>query len=101
MLYIDRETSTAVIAQGWFSQQDRDHAPLNKASDLNTAVAWVLGGQHQSMGESLMAAAGELTDSLSRGEIESIEIWYCHNVPESAAVGEELQKAAETVTGPH
>ncbi|MDP9419680.1 MAG: hypothetical protein M3P53_05980 [Actinomycetota bacterium] len=98
-LYIDRDTGTAVIAQGWFSAHERDHAPLNKASDLNTAVAWVIGGQHPSMGESLMAAAGELADSLARGEIESIEIWYCHNVPESEAVKVELQKAAESASG--
>ncbi len=46
-----------------------------------------------------MAAAGELADSLARGEIESIEIWYCHNVPESEAVKVELQKAAESASG--
>jgi hypothetical protein len=98
-LYIDRETGTAVIVQGWFCQTTRNHAPLNKASDLNTAVAWVLGGSHQSMGESLLAAAKELADALASGEIESIEIWYCHNVPESTDVSAELQKVAESAMG--
>ena len=42
-LYIDRETSTAVIAQGYFSSTDRMAAPSNKASDLNTAASWVFG----------------------------------------------------------
>ncbi len=98
-LYIDRETGTVVIAQGWFSTKQRSHAPLNKACDLNTAVAWVLAGEHPSMSESLISASAELADALKRGEIESVEIWYCHNVPESDPVSLELHKAAETAAG--
>jgi len=98
-LYIDKDTGTAVIAQAWFTEKDRTHAPTNKASDLNTAVAWVLSGSHSSMSESLAAAADELADSLERGETETLEIWYCHNAPQSQPVAEELQRTVDSARG--
>ena len=41
---MDRESGVAVIAQAYNKSkpQDSDLAPANKASDLNTAAAWVL-----------------------------------------------------------
>ncbi|MBD2108504.1 hypothetical protein [Nodosilinea sp. FACHB-13] len=43
LVYVDRENEIAVIAQGYYSTSDNTNrdAPANKASDLNTAVAWL------------------------------------------------------------
>ena len=44
LIYIDRDNGFAVIAQAYMKQdpKESDLAPANKASDLNTASAWVL-----------------------------------------------------------
>jgi hypothetical protein len=95
-LYIDRETSTAVTAQGYFSSTDRMAAPSNKASDLNTAASWVFGLNYAQMNESLQAAAQDLDQAIREGEVNAIELWYCHNLPESENVRVELETAAST-----
>src|ERR1700682_3083050 len=42
VLYVDKEREIAVIAQCYISQKTREAAPANKASDLNTALTWLL-----------------------------------------------------------
>jgi hypothetical protein len=42
VLYVDKEREIAVIAQRYISQKAREAAPANKASDLNTALTWLL-----------------------------------------------------------
>lgn len=42
LLYIDRDEGKIILAQGYFNNKKRDSAPANKASDLNTAAAWLL-----------------------------------------------------------
>jgi hypothetical protein len=48
------------------------------------------------MPESLAGAAVELRQAISDGEIETIDLWYCHNLPESKNVRDELDRAALT-----
>jgi hypothetical protein len=48
------------------------------------------------MSEGLASAAAELADALERNEVDTIEIWYCHNAHESEPVAKEVQKAADT-----
>jgi hypothetical protein len=93
LIYIDHDTATAVVAQGYYSDLDRPAAPSNKAADLNTAIAWVLGGQRANMAESVAAAAEELDLAIRQGEVEAIELWYCHNLPASQNVQQELERA--------
>ena len=44
LVYVDKESQIAVIAQGYFCNKLvlPDEAPANKASDLNSAVVWLL-----------------------------------------------------------
>src|ERR1700688_932395 len=42
VLYVDRERQIAVISQCYVSRKAKPAAPSNKASDLNTAVTWLL-----------------------------------------------------------
>lgn len=96
LLYIDGDSRTAVIAQGYEAKDiGKASAPSNKASDLSVAASWVLGNQRpEHLGESLRAAAADLNGSIEAGEIDVIELWYCHNLPESENVRKELEQAA-------
>ncbi|MFT7475367.1 MAG: integrase [Verrucomicrobiales bacterium] len=95
-IYIDHDTGIAVIAQGFLSSKEKESAPANKASDLNTAASWIFGLDFDRMNESLQAAAKELDQAIREGELTGIELWYSHNLPESPNVKEELDRAAAT-----
>lgn len=54
--------STLFIAQGYYCNQEalKIVAPANKASDLNTALAWITSGSGQSPNEKLRAKIAEV-----------------------------------------
>ncbi len=44
LIWINRDEGFALIAQSFYKKSsEKGTAPANKASDLNTAIAWVLG----------------------------------------------------------
>ena len=93
LVYIDKESQVAVIAQGYFCQKAvlSSEAPANKASDLNTAVVWLLSTPINELPTQLLqSAASELREALQNNELNSIEFWYSHNLPESTNVRNEL-----------
>lgn len=93
LVFIDREQGCVVIAQSYYcSNNTKKEAPANKASDLNTAVTWLFSNNYDKLPSTLKAAAMELHDALSKGEISVLELWYVHNVPESSNVKDELEK---------
>lgn len=96
LIFIDREEGVAVIAQCYFSSRDKRSAPANKASDLNTAVAWLLQREVAALPERLRSAATELRSAISDGDIQRFEAWYVHNLPESTNVDDELSTVAAT-----
>lgn len=74
IVYIDVEKKEAVIGQGYFARKDKDSAPSNKASDLNTAVSWLLTRNIKEIPERLQSAALELRNRIKDGEIEKITL---------------------------
>ena len=98
-IYIDRDTACAVIAQCYMAERPTGAAPANKAADLNAAVSWILAGAPTDMNEGLRAAAEDLNSAIQAGEIERVELWYCHNLTESINVQTELDTAAKTAKG--
>jgi AIPR protein len=97
LVYVDEDSGRAVIAQGYQSTDlTKTEAPANKASDLNTAVAWLLSGDPSELPEGLKAAGEELDSALKNGSITSLDIWYVHNLPASKNVQEELDKVQAT-----
>lgn len=90
-IHLDRDEGRLVIAQGYFSSMKKDTAPANKASDLNTAVAWLFSGDVSTVPKELKAAIDECRTALNEGEISSIHLFYIHNLPESINVSRELQ----------
>lgn len=85
-----------VVAQGYMTAQDKQEAPANKASDLNTGVSWLISGTLDGLPEALRGAAEEVRAALDSGSVREFEIWYVHNLPESVNVKNELEQAAAT-----
>jgi len=98
LVYINGENEEAVIAQGFLSQKDRDEGPANKASDLNTAVTWLLTRQIEDLPNRLKSAARELRRRINDNEIKRITVWYSHNCPESENVNQELISVEHTLS---
>lgn len=97
LVYVDRGAARVIVAQGYFSADtSKTEAPANKASDLNTAVSWLIAGDLAVVPDNLRSAAEEVRDALANDEVREFEIWYCHNLPESANVDRELTVAAKT-----
>jgi hypothetical protein len=93
LVYVDKESQVAVIAQGYFCRKQNlpSEAPANKASDLNTAVVWLLSTPIDELPTQLLrSAASELRGAIQNNDLKSIEFWYSHNLPESINVRNEL-----------
>jgi hypothetical protein len=96
LLYVDKELQVAVIAQCYFSLKDRPAAPANKASDLNTAIGWVLSRDLADLPLGLRGRADEFRSAVESGDIKQIYIWYVHNLPSSKNVLDELKTVEHT-----
>jgi hypothetical protein len=81
VLYVDKEREIAVIAQCYMSEKPREAAPANKASDLNTALTWLLLKNLDTLPDALKGRADELRSAINAGEIKQFYIWYVHNLP--------------------
>ncbi|MFE0405178.1 AIPR family protein [Streptomyces nigra] len=97
LVYVDQDSGRAIIAQGYFSTRDKASAPANKASDLNTAVAWLFGAEQDSIPARLRPARDELHEAMRANAIRQVDLWYVHNLPESHQVQEELNTARSGV----
>ena len=92
-IYHDVSSKRLVFAQGYRTKKQRDEAPSNKASDLNTACAWLFAGDLTSVPEKLTDIIESCRNALRDGDIETIDLLYIHNLPESVNVSRELQTA--------
>lgn len=98
LVYINTDKKEAIIAQGYFALKFKAEAPANKASDLNTAIAWLLARDLNDVPDRLKSTAKELRQKISTGEITKISLWYSHNSPESENVADELKSAESTLS---
>lgn len=96
LIFIDREEGVAVVAQCYLCSKEKKSAPSNKASDLNTAISWLLQRQIAELPERLRSAATELRSAIRDGEVSRFEAWYVHNLPESQNVKDELNTVEAT-----
>lgn len=110
LVYIDKDNELAVIAQGYYSSKKpklakgaksgkkaRLTAPANKASDLNTAVGWLLSRDIKELPERLRNPATVLRAAIADRQIKSIQAWYVHNLSNSANVRSELKTVERTL----
>jgi len=94
-IYNDKESRRLIFAQGYYSSKNVDSAPANKASDLNTACAWLISGDVSVIPPKLKDIIIECRQAISDGDIDYIDLLYVHNLPESINVTRELQTAEE------
>lgn len=97
LVYYNADLEEAVIAQGYFSTKNKKSAPSSKASDLNTAVSWLLNSDIEELPERLKSPAREIRERIREGEVRRLTLWYSHNLPESENCKEELKTAEKTV----
>lgn len=85
LIYVDKDNGVAVIAQGYMRQnaQDGDLAPENKASDLNTAAAWVFSQNPETVPERIRDQVRELQNAIKDDLINIVYFWYVHNLNEN------------------
>lgn len=97
LIYVDRDRGIAIVAQGYLSSDStKAAAKANKAADLNVAASWLLTTPLEALPPRLQSAAAELRAALENKEIDSLQFWYVHNLPESSQVRHELQVVANT-----
>jgi hypothetical protein len=90
VVYVDKDRQIAVIAQCYISRKNNAAAPANKASDLNTALTWLLSTKLDDLPDVIKGRADELRTAIDDGEIKQLYIWYVHNLPCSKNVQNEL-----------
>lgn len=98
LFYFDKEEGRCVIAQCYLAQSKKPAAPANKASDLNTAITWLLTTPINSVPEDLRANAADLRQAIKDDELQELNVWYVHNCPESKNVATEMS-AVEHAAG--
>jgi hypothetical protein len=96
LVYIDTERGVAIIAQAYEATVMKAAAKEQKASDLNTAVGWLLSRPLDELPIILRGAAKDLREAIQSGAIQHIYIWFLHNLAESANVKEELKTVEHT-----
>lgn len=99
MVAVHLESQKIIVAQGYESRNPANPAktaPANKASDLNTAVSWLLNGDVEILPKPLASAAKEVRAALRDQLITEFQIWYVHNLEESPNAREEVNQAAIT-----
>lgn len=94
-IFHDIDARRIVFAQGYMSTKNSDSAPANKASDLNTACAWLLAGDVSLVPAKLREIILACRSAIEQGEVDFIDLLYVHNLPESVNVSRELQTAEE------
>ena len=90
LVYLDKEEGRCVVAQCYVSKRERPAAPANKASDLNTAITWLLATPIEKLPERLKSSAAEIREAINTDKLREFNIWYVHNLPESKNVSDEL-----------
>ncbi|SIO50021.1 AIPR protein [Bradyrhizobium erythrophlei] len=96
LIYLDVEEGRCVIAQCYISSKARPSAPANKASDLNTAISWLMNSQIEKLPIALRGSAADLRAAIKDGKLREIYVWYVHNLPESKNVAEEMTAVEHT-----
>ena len=96
-VHIERGENVAVLAQCYTAARRRKSAPANKASDLNTAVSWLLQRAIDELPERLRSVASVLREYIGDDSVTDLHVWYVHNLPESDNVHNELLTVEATL----
>lgn len=94
LCFIDINVGRAIIGQSYLSPTwGKEAAKANKASDINTGIAWLLSADIDKVPLALKPKAEELRNGIQSGEIQKIELVFIHNAFSSKNVEDELTAA--------
>ncbi|HXD34602.1 MAG TPA: AIPR family protein [Pyrinomonadaceae bacterium] len=100
IIYINEADGVACVAQGLTSVDwGKQEAKANKASDLNTAAAWLLQRPIEDVPDAIRGHAKLLRDGLEKKTINKIIFAYAHNALESHNVEVELETVRHLLNG--
>ena len=91
---LDLDSKKIVFAQGVYYQKTFDTAGSNKASDLNTASAWLVSGDLEDVPDKLKAIIIDCRKAINNGDIEQIDILFVHNRSEAKNAFKEIETVA-------
>lgn len=96
---INLEKKAAYIGQLYLSNNwGKAEAPASKASDLNTAAAWLFStAKANKLSQSVADRSLELKELIATGDVTTLNLFYCHNCKESQNVADELETVRESV----
>jgi hypothetical protein len=96
---INLEKKAAYIGQLYLANNwGKAEAPASKASDLNTAAAWLFSAaKAKELSKSVADRSLELNKLMAAGEVTTLNVFYCHNCEESQNVADELETVRESV----
>lgn len=94
-LRLEKEEQILYVVQGYFKEKaPYDSAKANKASDLNTAAAWLTNGDVNGFSDQMKFLVIEIRNEIQNGNLRQIELIYVHNCGETKEVESELTTAA-------
>lgn len=100
IIYINEAEGVACVGQGYSAEDwGKQEAPANKASDLNTAAAWLLQRPIEEVPDAIRGHAKLLRDGLENNTINKVIFAYAHNAQESANVEAELETVRHLLKG--
>ena len=100
IIYISEAEGVACVAQGLTSVDwGKQEAAANKASDLNTAAAWLLQRPIEDVPDAIRDHAKLLRDALEKKTVTRLIFAYAHNAFESHNVEVELQTVRHLLNG--
>jgi hypothetical protein len=100
IIYINEADGVVCIAQGYTAKNwGKQGAPSKKASDLNTAAAWLLRTPIEDVPAQIRTQAKLLRDGLQKKTITKVIFAYAHNALESQNVENELQTVRHLLSG--
>jgi AIPR protein len=97
IIYVDEEKRVAAVIQAYSATSPKPEAPANKASDLNTAAAWVLSTPQDQLPAQIKAQTVKLREAIRNGALDTLHIWYTHNCSQSQNFRNELSTVEHTV----
>jgi hypothetical protein len=93
---LDYDHKKIVFAQGYYTTNaNKTEAPANKASDLNTGVAWLMSRDTELVPELLSEVIKDCRTAIENGDIDKIDLLYVHNLSGSINVENELTTVKE------
>ncbi|HCE1957186.1 TPA: AIPR family protein [Vibrio parahaemolyticus] len=90
ILYVNREQGSVVLIQAYQAETFKRSAKGNKGADLSYAAGVLLESQESDIPEGIKPHVLDAREAINSGEINTIHIWYVHNLPENEQIKQQM-----------